>query len=183
MKNIKITMRTTLLVLTVPLIIALVLSIVIFSLQMNSVAAESEEIFYNKLYTISNNLTNADRDFYQAYTAALNYYYLKDSGFVDQATLDGFYEDYTENMAQVTERVAEAEKICKTDPTIYTQKTVDGGQNYETLHGELVTAVSDWMAMYDLKTGAGDWATYTQAFEPARDYLSSMSDIADAWGS
>ena len=181
MKNLRLSMRATLLILIVPLIVALVLSISIFSKEMSDVAEESESIYYENLYQIGTILLNADRDFYQSYTAALNFYYLKDSGFVDQATLDSFIADYDDNLAQVRERVQSAADICKVDPTIYTQKTLDSGNNYETLHNTFMAALDEWEGIYDLKTDSGDWATYSQAFEPTREYLSEMSDIADAW--
>ncbi len=57
-----------------PLIVMLMFSIIYFGRQMNTVAEESEELYYEKLYTINSTLTNADRDFYQSMLAATQYY-------------------------------------------------------------------------------------------------------------
>ena len=47
-----------------PLMVMLIVSMVYFGSQMNTVAVESEELYYEKLYTINSTLINADRDFY-----------------------------------------------------------------------------------------------------------------------
>lgn len=61
--------RVKLLILTVPLSIALIIACVVMGVEMNSVEEEVTGIYYDTLFTVSDNLINADRDFYQARVA------------------------------------------------------------------------------------------------------------------
>ena len=70
---------------------------------MSDVAKDSEDIYYNHLFKISSYLLNADRDFYQSYTAALNHYYLK------AASL----EQLNSNMESVVEQANDLKSIAE----------------------------------------------------------------------
>ena len=64
------------------LIALLIASIGYFSGQILSTSKQDEDIYFTKLYTISSDLINADRDFYQSEMAAIQYHDLAfaDSG-------------------------------------------------------------------------------------------------------
>ena len=59
-------MSVLLLIISIPLIITLIASIIFSSLEMKKIEANDEEVYFDMLYTISNGLINADRDLYQA---------------------------------------------------------------------------------------------------------------------
>jgi uncharacterized membrane protein YgaE (UPF0421/DUF939 family) len=62
-KGFSASMSAILLLVTIPLVIALVVSIIFSSTQMKSIEENDEEIYYDMLYQISSKLINADRDF------------------------------------------------------------------------------------------------------------------------
>ena len=57
-------MSVLLLIISIPLIITLIASIIFSSLEMKKIEANDEEVYFDMLYTISNGLINADRDLY-----------------------------------------------------------------------------------------------------------------------
>ena len=67
-------MKVKLFALSLPLIIAVILSVIMASYKIDNTAKEVTGLYYDKLYTINTNLINADRDFYQAMSAAAKYH-------------------------------------------------------------------------------------------------------------
>ena len=95
--------RVKLLILTVPLSIALIVACVVMGVEMNSVEEEVTGIYYDTLFTVSDNLINADRDFYQARVADYK----------------GDKQDFADNMQQTYDRVHEADSVASKSPTLY----------------------------------------------------------------
>ena len=67
-------MRTTLLMIIVPLVVGLIVSIVFFSGRLETVSAGNKALYYDKLYEINTTLINADRDLYQGMYAVTQYH-------------------------------------------------------------------------------------------------------------
>ena len=97
--------------LVTPLLICLVVCIAFFAAKLNQTFTQSETLFYDTLYTINSNLTNADRDYYQAYVAALQYYNAQEV--LSEEQLKATLDDYETNKAQTIERVNQAAEITK----------------------------------------------------------------------
>ncbi len=174
-----ISLMALLLVLTVPFAAALIVSIVFFSSRITATSEDDETIYMEKLYTISTELINADRDFYQAMVAAMERHDYADSASPDD--ISTYLADYEENRQQVIDRVTDAVAGAQTDPILWTGTVLDGGVTFETLSAEYEEAFRTWESSYDPKNNIGDWRTFLGNFEIARGYLSDMTDVVEQW--
>ena len=67
-----VSVRAKLLMISVPLAIALLFSVIVMAAEINQVKIQVTDIYYDTLYTASSALLNGDRDFYQALVGAFN---------------------------------------------------------------------------------------------------------------
>ena len=169
------------------LLLAVVISsIAYFSGQLLATSNKDEDIYFEKLYTISSDLINADRDFYQSMMAATQYYDLS-NGFssVDpemRTTLrEQALEDYADNKQQVIDRVDEAVSIASGVPSLFTGTSLDDGSTISGLRDNFNDALTRWEESYDIRNNRGDWNTFNSIFSEARGYISDMTDIAEKW--
>ena len=182
-KNLKV--RTKLLVIAIPLMLAIVVSLIAASASVNKTQSELESVYYDTLYGINNNLLAADRDFYQSLVGATAYYDLK-SGYtgLSQDMLDqllpGYLDDYVTNRQQVYDKSAAAAEIAKKDARLFDGVAVDGvtfKQSYESF----VSNMAAWDATFDVANLNGDWSAFNSTFGTARNDLDVMQEITDAW--
>ena len=175
-----VSLMALLLLLTVPFAIALIVSIVFFSTRITATSEEDEQLYMEKLYTISTELINADRDFYQAMQGAMERHDYADSASDDEKA--AYMEQYEENRQQVIDRVSDSVARAQTDSVLWTGTVAEGGsETFETLSAEYEEAFRTWESSYDVKNNIGEWHTYLDNFETARGYLSDMTDIVEAW--
>ncbi len=173
-------MRTTLLMIIVPLVVALIVSIAFFSVRLNKISKSDEALYYDKLYTINTTLLNADRDFYQAMYAALEFH-------LEQATLSAsrlseLQEEYKENKQQTADRVREAVQIAESDPSLYTGTKLEGSEkSFLDYYNLFESNFNMWDGYYKIDTDEGYWSNFCNQFEPTRDALSDMQEITEAW--
>ncbi len=186
------------LIIALPLMAALIVSLVVSAMQLEKVKTESEQIYYEYLHSLSSDILNADRDLYQAIYGATQY---NDNIALDavQSTpelkemITSKLDEYTENKDQVKERMAEAVELAKKDPTLWTGTTVEGSDaTFESLYSKFETAVADWETCYDIENAALDaknkgidngsaFEEFNNKFEIAREDLSEMANIVDTW--
>ena len=185
MKKKTLTITASLFIAVGVLIAVLIASIVFFSGQIKATSSEDEDIYFNKLYTISSDLINADRDLYQSMLASIQYHDLAfaDSGVPAETLaelLPGYLGDYEDNKQQTVDRVNEAASIAATNADLNKNTLLDG-KNFETLYKEFQTNYKTWEDCYVVETNAGDYTIYIQNFDAARATLSDMTDIAENW--
>ena len=167
------------------LIAVLIASIGFFSGQILATSNEDEDIYYNKLYTISSDLINADRDLYQSMMASIQYHDLAfaDSGVPAETLaelLPGYLGDYKDNKQQTLDRVNEAAAIAATNNDL-NRNTLLNDKNFETLYKEFTENFNIWDNCYDVENNVGDYTIYIQNFDSARASLSDMTDITENW--
>lgn len=162
-----------------PLLLCLIISIVFFSVKLNQTFNNSETLFYDTLYTINTELTNADRDYYQAYVAAIQYYNAKDA--LDDEALQQRIVDYNDNKAQTIERVHAAAEIAKGQEELFLEMKGENGESYEALYSDFTREFNEWETVYNVETGEGDWIKFNEDFEVTRESLSEMTDIVETW--
>ena len=172
-------MTATLMILIIPFIIVLVFATVYFSMQLKSVEASDEELYYDNLYTISTSLINADRDFYQAMLEGTQFIAYRE--YVDPATLKSYQADFDSNKKQAIEGVEAAAALAKNNPHLWTNTTSESGATFSTLFNDYETAFKSWESTYDFSTGEGDVEQFANQFTSTRAYLSEMSDITEKW--
>lgn len=184
----KISVRFTIAMLGVVMLILVLASILYFTGKLNETAQEDEKLYFETLYDVSQNLINADRDFYQSLVGATQYYDLMTvaEGNVPAEEIAQMapsrLDDYETNYEQVLERVQEAIAVASTNPDLYTGTTLEGDSTTFSAYGEqFLKEINEWHSMYDVKNCEGDWTAFLLFFEETRGTLSDMSDITEQW--
>ena len=184
-KKKKLSIVVSLIIAGVVLVCMIVSSIVYFGKQLQRVTKDDEELYFDHLYSISEKLINADRDYYQSMIAALQYHdvsmapmdippeLLKD-------LLDQYYADYEDNKQQVLDRVNQSNDIAKKENNLY-KKTVIDTKTFEELYNEFIANYNTWDTCYEVATNTGDYTLFIQNFDTARASLSEMTDITETW--
>ncbi|WP_029322601.1 methyl-accepting chemotaxis protein [Butyrivibrio sp. AE3004] len=175
----KFSMTAVLMSLIVPLMGVLIFATIFFSSELLSIANSDEVLYYDHLFTISENLLNADRDLYQAMLAGTRYIAYKE--YLDENALSDYRSSLNENKQQALERVDAAVAITKNDSSIWTETKASDGANFQTLYQEFEDAFKSWEGTYDFSAGDGDIEQFDKQFEIAREYLSEMSEITEDW--
>ena len=181
MKNgskLRTSMVAILLLVTVPLVAALVASIIFSSTQMKKIEAQDEEVYFEMLYNINSDLINADRDLYQAMLAGTQYQAYRD--YVTAEHLAAYVEDYNNNAQQAIDGVNKAAAIAQKDASLYNAKSPDG-QSFQSLASSFASQFNSWKSTYDFNSGQGDIEQFSIQFEATREYISDMSDIVESW--
>lgn len=169
-----------------PLIVMLMLSIIYFGMQMNTVAEESEELYYEKLYTINSTLTNADRDFYQSLVGATQYYDIVNGyssmppSIIDEKKAEKL-ADYEDNKQQVFDAVAQTKELVSDETHLYKGITAEDGKTFEELLNTFEEDLSRWNESFNVANNTGDWSAFNNNFTEARVALSEMEDITEEW--
>ena len=164
--------RTKLLMLTVPLSIALIVACVVMGTEMNGIEEEVTGIYYDTLFTVSDNLINADRDMYQARVAQL-----KRNLCTSSADREAEQSDFEENMQQAYDRVNKAVSVASKESTLYNE-VLAGTSN--SISGLASTFDSHYTAALKAEEGSND-SKFAEEFELAREALSEMTDITEQW--
>ena len=172
-------MAVVLLSVTVPLILALIVSIVFFSSEMKSIEKTDEKVYYDMLYTISTSLINADRDLYQGVLAGTEYIAYKE--YVDASQLSDYVSDYSSNSKQALDGVNTAVALARNDDYLFNTLRDDKGNSFSSLANNFTSQYNSWQGTYNFSTGDGDAEQFSKQFEATREYLSEMSDIVEKW--
>ncbi len=178
-KKVNLSVVAVLLIVTLPLIIALVASVIYYGLQMHSVAETDKDMYYDNLYTISTTLINADRDFYQAMLAGTNV--LAFSTYVSEDQIASYISDIKDNTSQVQERVDSATTIARSNSYLWSILKDDSGKTFSEYHDLFYQDFNAWKSDYDAASGQGDIEQWAVHFDSSRDYLSKMTDLVEVW--
>lgn len=171
----KLKIKGKLLLMALPLVVLMIFITAFYSMRMNKVYSESQELYYDQLYTVNSTLINADRDFYQAYTAMLQY--LNFSEYITKAEADQYLKDYRENIDQTTERVGEVMAIVDEHPELREAKKDDFTMDSE--YEKFTANITKLTGTYNPETGAGDIETFDKVFNDTRDNISNMEDLIE----
>ena len=173
MKNLSLKLKIALIVL--PLVLALVASTIVGIVRMKQIENETTEIYYDLLFSITNATINADRDFYQALSAHLQYTYRGD---VTTAEKKEFAESIAENAQQTYDGVHNAIEIAKKDDDLYNRQGEIGSfATYGDIFDEHFNNVKAELT----KEGKPDEKTIDREFGAARDVLNEMGETVEAW--
>ena len=186
MKNkTRLSIVATLMTAGIILVAMVAVSVGYFGTRLQTVSQDDEVLYFDHLYSISEKLINADRDYYQAMIAAIQYHDVAmapaDIPAEQLEELKSQYlSDYDENKEQVLERVNEAHEIASKEASLYTG-TVLNTSNFDQLYQEFMTNYSTWETSYNVAEGSGDYTLFIQNFETARESISEMTDITEQW--
>ncbi len=177
--GLKLSFQAVLTIMLLPLIAGMILSVVVAASRMNAIYEETQNLFYDKLYTINTTLINADRDYYQASLAVAEIIMFRHD--LSEEELQAEISDYNENAQQTIDRVHEALELAKTVPSLYTDTVSENGNNFEQLGAKFESSFNYWLTSYDPVNNVGSYSNQNKQFFTARDYLSEMQDIAEKW--
>ncbi|HAG69951.1 MAG TPA: hypothetical protein DCL38_08255 [Lachnospiraceae bacterium] len=183
----KLTFRSSMLMIIAPLVVSLIVLLCFMWLRLNSVYKDAEDLFYENLYRINSGIVNADRDFYQALTGAIQYYDIV-NGYSNIPLLileDKKAEklsDYKENVTQALEGVNNVIALAKKNPDLYTGTLLPGSKLTFEQYGNLfLSEYSMWEKAFDVENNEGNWSAFNEAFTTTRATLSEMSDVVELW--
>ena len=176
-----VSVRAKLLICSLPLAISLLVSVIFMGVELTNTEAELTKVYYDTLYTVNSNLVNADRDFYQAMVASMQYYDFKNGYTAAPAEfaatmLDGNFADFEENKQQVYDKVAKAINIAKKDDTLYVMTKSASGKSMDEYYKEFEADMAAWEASFDLKANTGDWEAWHNTFGVARESINDMQE-------
>ena len=164
---------------TAVLVLTQIISIFINSNKMKQIEKADEALYYDMLYTISTTLINADRDLYQAESAALhlNAY----AQYLPEDMIKSHISDYKENCDQAYDRVTQAAALAQTDNDLWTEHTTSDGRTFSQVYPAFESQFKTWKGLYDIDNNTGDIEAFDMAFSTTRDYISDMTDIVEDW--
>ena len=176
-----ISVRAKLLIISVPLAIALLVSVIVMASEMNQVEKQVTEIYYDVLYTASSALLNGDRDFYQALLGATGYRELKNMEGMDAALVDGYLADYDDNTSQVLQRMNTAMEAASRDNTLCNEMKTASGLSFAETRDEFQKEFEAWQMSYNVRTNTGDWTDFNLKFDNARERINEMQELLEQW--
>ncbi len=171
MKNLKISVK--ILLITIPLEIMLLLSVLYMRFNMLDVANQSKKLYFDTLYAVNNDLLAADRDFYQAQIAYTRYIM---TGGEAKSEID----DFNENAQQTIDKTTRAAKVAEGNADLYT-KTLSDGESFSQIFATFTDNFNKWLGAYDLATSSGDRATQEAYFSQTRNCLDRLQEITETW--
>ena len=180
--------RLKLILATVPSLFILIICVTFFSIELNSVNRQADEMYHKKLYTINSTLINADRDFYQSLKGATSFFessWKEKKGYAPRDShLDEYVSDYEENAQQVADGAAKVFEVAKTDKSLWTGTKTEDGRTFEQVAAEFDTAFAEWRASYNPSADGTDdikYTDFTEKFPVARDHLNTLQEITEVW--
>ena len=174
MKNLSLKFKIGLIV--IPLVVALVVCTAVGIMRMKQIEGQTTDIYYEVLFNITDATINADRDFYQALAAHLQYTYRGD---VTTNEKSEFAADIEENAQQTYDGVHKAIEIAKQDESLYNKK---GELGSFATYGDIFDEHFDKVKAELSKTeGKPDEKVIDSEFGAARDVLNEMGETVVAW--
>ena len=179
LKNVK--MRWKLFALSIPLIIAIIVSVLMTGFLVSKTEEDVTGVYYDMLYTVNSNLLNADRDLYQTLNGATFYYDFHNTTSMFESMTPSALNDYYENKQQVLDNVAEAAAIASTDELLFRGIACEEGETFEEAYIAFQESFERWDQQYDIETDSGSWFHYQTTFKTARRHLDNMQQITEIW--
>ena len=181
-------MSAVLLMVTIPLILTLIGSILFSNVQMKNIEKTDEEIYYDMLYTINFELVNADKDLNEAMLSISRY--LAEFKYANMSVLTGYMETTQNCIDQTSARVENANGLAQSNSYLYNTITSDSGATFSATHDSFVAALAEWQNDYtqtigsgsdEYNAGSGEIKKLTDDYAVARSYLTEMTKIAEKW--
>lgn len=164
-----------LLIMVVPLAILAIGTAAYFAYLISKTASQSEELYHDQLYMANSTLINADRDFYQAYTALLQNIVIAQSS----SEQDKYQADYDENIEQTIDRVTAVKAIVDSYPklTSYSMDGITFGSEYEGF----LENIHKLEGVYDVAMNNSNLLFFDEYFNNTRDNISNMEDLFESY--
>lgn len=169
----KLNIRGKLMLMVIPLEIVILVLVIFFSSLANSISNESKSLYYDQLYSANSSLISADRDFYQAYTALLEY--LTFSQHVPAEVSAGYTTDFEENMTQTRDRVNEVYAIVKQYPELLNYES--DGVTIQREYDMFTANYTQLRACYAIGEDSSKLEQFDVYFNATRGNISNIEDL------
>ncbi|MDK2807550.1 MAG: methyl-accepting chemotaxis protein [Clostridiales bacterium] len=177
-KNMKVTQK--LFLLYIPSLIAVLGLLILFVYNANSINQKTRTIYYDEVYTSTELILNADRDFYQAVLAEKELFLSGST--LDASRKESLEKDYTDNITQTEDRVRQAVENVKENKSLYHDfKNPADQETLESLYEAFTNNMQTWKDSYDISTLTGDMDTHLSAFDTARGNINSMTELLEEY--
>ncbi len=167
--------------LALPLVIAIVVSVIVTGYKIKNTEAEVTSVYYDMLYQVNNNLVSADRDLYRALNGATYYYNYHGTAGMFESMVSTNLSEYYDGKEGLVEKVAAAAEIASTNETLYRGITCEEGETFEEAYQAFVESFERWDGQYDIEGDTGSWFHYQTTFITARRHMGNMMEITEIW--
>ncbi len=179
LKNVK--MGWKLFALALPLVIAIVVSVIVTGLKIKNTEAEVTSVYYDMLYQVNNNLVSADRDLYRTLNGATYYYNYNGTAGMFEGMVNTNLREYKDGKEGLVNNVAAAAEIASTNETLYRGITCEEGETFEEAYQAFLESFERWDSQYDIEADTGSWFHYQTTFITARRHMANMMEITEIW--
>lgn len=190
MKNLKV--RSKFMVLVIPAMLAILGLCVTIMLVSNFVRNNIETALYDRLYAGSSSLINADRDFYQAYTANL----VICKGGLSMEEKDNALTLYRSQYQSTRDMIKAAADSISDVPEVYdsmtlkslstangrtVEETEQAEMTFKAMENEVYTKLDEWYEAFDPETKQGMFYVQENIFNKTREYISTMEQFMEQY--
>ena len=179
LKNVK--MRWKLFALSLPLIIAIIVSVVLTGLKIKNTEAEVTSVYYDMLYKVNNHLVSAQSDLYRTLNGATYYYNYHGTSGMFESMVTTNLNEYKNGRQSLIDNVAQAAEIASTNENLYRGITCEEGETFEEAYQAFLESFERWDGQYDIETDQGSWFHYQTTFQTAKRHMNNMMEITEAW--
>lgn len=171
MKNLS--LRGKMILMVVPLEIVAVVLAVVFSMLVTSTSNQSKNLYYEQLYDGNSTLLNADRDFYQAYTALFKFLISGMNGTPEAAQL----QDFQDNLQQAVDRVNQVREVIESNEELmnYQYEGISLTNEYKNFMvnvQQIQTCLEEGVSLMAL-------ATFDPCFNSARGSIENIETLLE----
>lgn len=186
-RNLK--LRAKLALTSIPLIVLTIAVAIIFILEIQWVSNTTREL--NDLtFRLNNDLVTADRDFYQASQASLNFNVIDyENGLAeDQRATSAVSDKQQEQMEKYDLKIQAvqdeindlADATCEY-PELYYDTLAANGENLADLISDFTVSFSLWQRTYSMQSRRGSIDKQMESFDATRDSIASMEEIVNLY--
>ncbi|MBP3753280.1 MAG: hypothetical protein J6I66_00290 [Lachnospiraceae bacterium] len=179
LKNVK--MRWKLFALSLPLIIAIIVSVILTGLKIKNTEAEVTSVYYDMLYQVNNHLVSAQSDLYRTLNGATYYYNYHGTSGMFESMVTSNLNEYKDGRQSLIDNVDAAAAIASTNETLYRGITCEEGETFEEAYQAFLESFERWDGQYDIEADTGSWFHYQTTFQTAKRHMNNMMEITEAW--
>lgn len=177
--NLNITLKLCITI--VPMVIIAVVLLIMGGVNQKKTMNESEQIYYEQLYSMNTNLSDADRDLYKALLAERDF--IKDQFNTNPDLKDADIKQYEECSQSVQTNIANADKAASAIPAMYTEIKSKDGQTFKELVAKFDADFKQWQLLYDMQKGTGSYGLQVKQFDVVLANITGMKEILASYSS
>ena len=174
-------MRWKLFALSLPLVIAIIVSVILTGLKIKNTEAEVTSVYYDMLYKVNNHLVSAQSDLYRTLNGATYYYNYHGTSGMFESMVTTNLNEYKNGRQSLIDNVDAAAAIASTNENLYRGITCEEGETFEEAYQAFLESFERWDGQYDIEADQGSWFHYQTTFQTAKRHMNNMMEITEAW--